>query len=979
MSKRDLYKLSVLGVLLFSSFLSKGNWKLKATSDFNYYYTAETKQYLVTFDSVFKEELYNIQKRLNYHINQPIDVFVVDNVLDQKFLEGNGVLIEQLHKGGVVNTKSERVVIHVMSSLNQVKLIFRKSAVTTLLNEMMYGGALQDKIKSSNLIHLPDWVIPGLIHYLSDNWSADTDNKMRLIYDEYDLTKFNAIPKEFNQVKGAAFWKFLSHKYGKSAIPTILYMARLTRKFNAAVYFSFQVSVNSLFKDWQDYYSYAYSIDNKKPNPIDGVVLDINYLYDIYVEDEDHYYTLEKDFVGIRVYQNFISENKKVPIYRLGVNEQPLTKFSGSLQLIQGVPHLLTNSAKGIKLYKIGPKVEEQTLNVKWVNECKLIRDTLYLLQASTKNSIIYKVENNKVNPLYTLEHEVISFALSNKFLAFSVDLNNSSIINVVDQNNNLQSSLTLKNSSVKHLLFGQDSILLFNTNQNGIWNGQFWDVNNTSSEQVTNYRSNIAFHQYSNNVFVEYLDRGKFSSIFISDPLKIEDFYFYDTITPAFFKVNSKHKIAKDTSENTQKQDSLLAYTFQSPINPSIDFTLSNYDSLVKESQKKNKLENLDIESPNFYRPSSLTAQFTNVPLLDHQTMFPGGVSGLSPKFLNLKFSNIFSNQDASKSIRLGYQGLLNNGRHSLAIGYKGKKEQTFQVDVLHRQFKISDSRIFTNFLEVKRELKVLKPLSLSYKLGIRSDRQSFFAVDNETINLPNINMWLGYGTVALRYEQTFKKQWFQSKLALTPMYRIGEGQNLTTKFSFNYIFDPSNVVSIRCNIKLGNSLGSSPTYFVLGGVSNDILDKPVNRAFSGFKNPAIYQLEYGVRGFRSNYRNGTSYAMANLDVNISVFNLLFKRPIMSEVFSNLDLIPFVDVATSFYGPNIYNKANNLNSKVISSSTGVIVANVRAFKNPVIASVGSGLSTTIYNYKIRIDYAVGVEDGKLQSNMLHLGIGHKF
>ncbi len=51
----------------------------------------------------------------------------------------------------------------------------------------------------------------------------------------------------------------------------------------------------------------------------------------------------------------------------------------------------------------------------------------------------------------------------------------------------------------------------------------------------------------------------------------------------------------------------------------------------------------------------------------------------------------------------------------------------------------------------------------------------------------------------------------------------------------------------------------------------------------------------------------------------------------------------------------------------------------LRHFILHVFGAVDTGISTKIYGYQLRLDYASGIEDQKIKSGVFHLGIGSKF
>ena len=133
--------------------LAAQDWMVKTSTNFNIYYQSEDKDLLVRLDSLCLAELSALEVRLNYHTGNAINVFLGQDMSPTK---------RDVVGSGEVYIEPQSIYLDMHNSFTSIAYDFRNQAVEVLVNEMMYGGAFQDKIKSSNLINLPDWVIPLL-------------------------------------------------------------------------------------------------------------------------------------------------------------------------------------------------------------------------------------------------------------------------------------------------------------------------------------------------------------------------------------------------------------------------------------------------------------------------------------------------------------------------------------------------------------------------------------------------------------------------------------------------------------------------------------------------------------------------------------------------------------------------------------------------------------------------------------------------
>ena len=956
--------------------LAAQDWMVKTSTNFNIYYQSADEDLLVRLDSLCLAELSALEVRLNYHTGNAINVFLGQDMSPTK---------RDLVGSGEVYMEPQSIYLDMHNSFTSIAYDFRNQAVEVLVNEMMYGGAFQDKIKSSNLINLPDWVIPGLYHYLGDKWSVNTDNTMRFIEDEYGLDDFNQIPDKYKHIKGAAFWKFIEHKYGTNAIPTVLYMARLTRKFNASIYYSFQTNLYELFSDWKDYYYTAYRADQSKPNPLEGIVLDKASLYEICVKSSDTFYTLQANFLGVSVYRYvFDGEYKKDKLYTLKGTEAPIGVFQKSLYIDGDELKLVLMKGGGIVIKSVlrnGPA--EQRIPLSAVGTICSSDQGVFLVVSKALMSTVYK---------YTKNHNLETVLVVGGFIK-SISINKDDLVYVTtdesedrlfryDMVQHTKSEDFRSSHGINQVIAVGDSAYLYNSSSNGILNGKLLDAK-LKQNALTNYRYNILFHQYTDKIFAEYLDRGEQSALFITDHIDASDFFTYDSLYETFFYSKEEAESEK-TKARSFSNDSLSDYTFQRPVYPSTDFTSSNYDSfyLSKLAGDETKAftkgqEHISVSSARF--------QLTNSPFQANNSVFPGAYRLLLPSSLNISVGATFTNQYHTKEIGLYYTGIVQPGARDIQFCYKQKGNWNAEVQLLSRRriFFSEDSRDAYHTVYGDYTLSQSRwsdKVTISHSLNGRYDRLSPLYFSEESIASEIRNSFLTGYTSRLRFQSSSIKHMLSADLAISPQISVlAEGFSVTADLHLMHKLRASAKDQLVTSIRLGSSQGSASSYFMIGGASGDVLIKDGNRSFSQYKEPAVYTNVYGIRGFNGNYRNGNTFFTLQSQFESKILEYLFKRPITAEVFANLKGHVFVDVATAFYGSGIYDEANVLSTSIVESRTKVLLIKINAYKNPLIASTGIGASTLIYGYQVSFDYAFGLEERKFRTPILHLSLGHSF
>ncbi len=174
--------------------------------------------------------------------------------------------------------------------------------------------------------------------------------------------------------------------------------------------------------------------------------------------------------------------------------------------------------------------------------------------------------------------------------------------------------------------------------------------------------------------------------------------------------------------------------------------------------------------------------------------------------------------------------------------------------------------------------------------------------------------------------------------------------------------------------------SFGSKKVLYYIGGVENALLPGFNNNipipdpSVSDF---AFQTLASPLRGFRTNIRNGNSFAIANVELRVPLFKYFYKRPIKSSFLRNFQLVGFFDAGTAWQGFSPFTDDNPLNTDVISNP--VVQVTVNYYRDPIVAGFGAGLRTKLFGYFIKLDYARGIETKQLQPGIWHLSLGTDF
>jgi Tol biopolymer transport system component len=133
-----------------------------------------------------------------------------------------------------------------------------------ILNQWLYGGNWRDRIRSSNVMNLPDWYTKGLLNYIAYGWNEKVDNKVRDAFANKRFKHLNNLNNEDAILAGHSIWNFIVENYGTEVIPNLIYMSQMSRNIESGFMFVFGISGKNFLQSWQNYYQDLYQ--SKKNN-----------------------------------------------------------------------------------------------------------------------------------------------------------------------------------------------------------------------------------------------------------------------------------------------------------------------------------------------------------------------------------------------------------------------------------------------------------------------------------------------------------------------------------------------------------------------------------------------------------------------------------------------------------------------------------------------------------------------------------------
>jgi hypothetical protein len=546
-----------------------------------------------------------------------------------------------------------------------------------------------------------------------------------------------------------------------------------------------------------------------------------------------------------------------------------------------------------------------------------------------------------------------------------------------------------------------------------------------TTSYPVTNYSRSIIEQDVNRSAkkIAEIIFRNNRYHMYVDDlaptkelkPLKLKNTYFMDkyileleqkktdtissTLSPEELEYiqqkKDKHKNNRRTTNvlidemnhetDTSKVD-INNYRFGTPANDSIVESDTN-DKKIKNSFEIPRAENYNVEYFINQLVTQLDFDFLN-------TTYQPYSGGSIPVYMNPGFNALFKLGviDLMEDYRIsgGFRLALDLDNNEFFISFDNFKKRLDKTLVIHRQ--AMENATDYSLIKIRsHDIQYVVKWPFSNTLAFRGsgilrwDKTIYAATDIINLQQPNINNYWAGIKAELIFDNTRPRGiniFYGTRWKVFGEYyeRITDKMDYLVVLGLDYRhYQKIHKTFIWANrIAASTSFGSSPLVYYLGGVDNWLIPKFNNDiTVNQTKNYGFQTLATNMRGFTQNIRNGNNFALINSELRFPIFRYFSKKPIKSEFFSNFQIVGFGDLGMAWTGWNPWSEENTIFKDVYTQ--GPITVTIRNERDPIVGGMGVGLRTRILGYFVRVDYAWGIENLKIQKPLIYLSLSTDF
>lgn len=970
------------------------------------------------------------ENRLNYNLSNGIRIIIYNHYEDYK--QSNLVITDPQHYAGGYSTLNENVAsAYFEGSQPAFRLQLRKAVAEVIINEFIFGGNIRERIQTAALLTLPDWYYKGLVAYLAESWNISNDNFLKDFFQNNKQRSFTSLRNEDEILAGHSIWRYLEEKNGRGAVSNIVFLTRIGRSVENAVIYYTGLNIHGLLRDWQEFYLEKYKMD------------ELSFKYPRGQENAPSKLARKKhtqfriDPTGKRIalvtntngrYHIVLHEvgGKKVEIIDRGGHQLLNRNHDEHYPLLAWNPadHTLSvviweKESTVIKRFSSDGKLQSREI----LPEIPFVRGFSYspdgkkiifsVLHRGCSDLLLYHTGNQKavyltedkfdqLSPRFSIDGRSV-FYISNRLEGGSASSSYYAVYRMqTDSGDQREEYITGRQRDQINAYDPAEalnSVVSYLSDDNGIVNNYFFDMNNRQTYQLTNYKRCILHNDiaasapvvgdllYFNNRYRIYIGviAEDFKNEAISDAAKTAYRKWLDKESRSDTFTENKPVTEKPKTDSgsvlVQKRVFISGFEEKETTEPGTDHNELKTDPMFS------------LTRPSFGIDYFL--QIFDKSILSNP-LFPAGVNEkiynyplLSPHF-QTRISDVEKNHVITAGLRIpirikasDYYLIYNNRR--------GRWDKEFRV--FRRSRILDDPFVPQKMISSRADIILQYPFNersrLDFSFFSRDDRVMTMAVDSaELRRAVRQNIYFGNGIEYVfdnvRSNGLNLFQGMRFKIYNENYHRQGGYQFISNNgIDFRLYQKLHRQIYLAVRLSGAASFGTQSTAYYLGGVENQLVSVDTNRNFN-YSIPTLRGSDFAfqtlatpMRGFLRNTRAGNKFVLLNAEIRVPLFAYLIQKPISSEFFRSIMIMGFFDAGSAWQGRSPYSIENPFNTRLVSSPQYTIT--VVSQRDPFIYAFGVGARAKILGHYIKWETGWGLIESKFQVPMSTFSVGLDF
>ena len=242
-------------------------WRYYQTRHFNTYFSQNGLELGKYVAQVAEKELPSLEQFMEFSFRQRLNIVVYNSFGEMK--QSNiGIGVDWQNTGGVTKLVGNKMIVYFDGDHKHLQNQIRQGIARVMLETLLFGEDIGEFAGNAVLIDFPKWFTDGFIAYAAENWNAEKDEELKAILQSGKYTKFNSLAYDHPLLAGHAFWFYVESKYGKDAVPYLMYISRINRGLKRGFEQVLSQTPKKAMEDFMMYNIRKYQQDNRRRRQI---------------------------------------------------------------------------------------------------------------------------------------------------------------------------------------------------------------------------------------------------------------------------------------------------------------------------------------------------------------------------------------------------------------------------------------------------------------------------------------------------------------------------------------------------------------------------------------------------------------------------------------------------------------------------------------------------------------------------------------
>jgi len=242
-------------------------WRYYQTRHFNTYFSQNGLELGKYVAQEAEKELPSLEQFMEFSFRQRLNIVVYNSFGEMK--QSNiGIGVDWQNTGGVTKLVGNKMIVYFDGDHKHLQIQIRQGIARVMLETLLFGEDIGEFAGNAVLIDFPKWFTDGFIAYAAENWNAEKDEELKAILQSGKYTKFNSLAYDHPLLAGHAFWFYVESKYGKDAVPYLMYISRINRGLKRGFEQVLSQTPKKAMEDFMMYNIRKYQQDNRRRRQI---------------------------------------------------------------------------------------------------------------------------------------------------------------------------------------------------------------------------------------------------------------------------------------------------------------------------------------------------------------------------------------------------------------------------------------------------------------------------------------------------------------------------------------------------------------------------------------------------------------------------------------------------------------------------------------------------------------------------------------